>query len=123
MRAPETPGMSRTMFPHLYKVLDILRNQSGRVLCIREPLVYARSNARLEGVHGGSEFKDWQIHFAGNIEVADHFFSDDPTAFHAFLSPLKRIIAANKSAYVALAEREGYLADAFHTLMKLNIPK
>ena len=123
MRAPETPGMSRTMFPHIYKILDILRNQSGRILCIKEPLVYARANARLEGVHGGSEFKDWQLHFAGNIEVADHFFSDDSTAFHAFLSPLKRIIEANKSAYLALAEREGYTAEAFHTLVKLNIPK
>jgi hypothetical protein len=111
------------MFPHIYKILDILRNQSGRILCIREPLVYARTNARLEGVHGGSEFKDWQIHFAGNIEVADHFFADDPTTFHAFLSPIKRIIEANKSAYIALAKREGYLEDALHTLMKLSIPE
>jgi hypothetical protein len=68
-----------------------------------------------------SEFNNWQLHFAGNIEVADHFFSDDPVAHSAFLSPIRNIVSPAKQHYLILAERENLTEEALLTLKKLGI--
>jgi len=121
MQAPEIPGMAKSIFPHVYKIMHILRNQGGRLLYVNEPTVYARNNPRLQEVHGGSEFQDWQLHFYGNIEVADHFFSDDTDAYASFLNPVRRIIEHGKNHYLLLAQKDGYINEAMLTLKKLGI--
>lgn len=122
LRAPEIPGYSNSLFPHVFKVVDILRNQQGRLLYLPEAIVLARTeNDRLGEVHQGSNFMSWQLHFKGNIEVADHYFSDDQEVYDAFLQPIKGIIAKGKEHYVNLAQNDGFTDEAFLTLKKLKI--
>lgn len=122
LKSSSIPGVSTTLFSHVFKVIDILRNQSGKLLYISAQTVFARTdNDRLDDFHEGSEFKKWQIHFQGNIEIADHFFADDPVVYDLFVHPVKAIIEAGKAHYLTLAEKEGFLDNALKTLKKLNI--
>ena len=124
MRAPEVAGYSNSIFPHVFKVVDILRNQRGRLLYVPEQTVFARTgNSRLEDISAGSSFKSWQLHFSGNIEVADHYFGDDHEAYDAFLGPIRGIVANAKEYYVALAQQDGFLEEAYLTLKKLDIDR
>ena len=121
LSAPEAPGMSQSIFPHIYKIIDMMRNQGAKLLFINEPTVFARDNPRMEEITGNSEFRNWQVHFKGNIEIADHFFSDDPVAYSAFLSPIKNIISPAIQHYLILAEKEDSTVEALLTLKKLGI--
>jgi abequosyltransferase len=121
VRAPKIPGFANSMFPHVFKIMDILRNQNGRLLYINEATVLARDNPRVAEIHGGSKFQDWQFHFRGNIEIADHFFPDDSVAHTAFLGPIKKIISRAGSHYIELAKGDGYLDEALWTLNKLGL--
>lgn len=124
MRAAEVSGYSNTIFPHIFKIVDILRNQQGRLLYVPENTVFARTgNDRLSDIHLGSSFKSWQLHFSGNIEVADYYFSDDPEAYDAFLGPIRGIIAKGREYYISLAEKDGFLDEAVITLRKLKIAR
>jgi len=121
VRAPVVPGFVNSMFPHVYKIMDILKNQGGRLLYINEQTVLARDNPRVNEIHGGSAFQGWQFHFRGNIEVAEHFFSGDPDAYAAFLAPIKGIVGRGKLHYIELAKNDGYLEEALGTLSKLGL--
>ena len=121
LRAPEIPGMSKSLFPHLYKFIDILRNQGGKLLYLNKPTVLARVSSRLQELTKKSEFREWQIHFGGNIEVADHFFSDDPRAYNAFVQPIRNLINPAKQHYINLAVQDNSLEEAILTMRKLNI--
>jgi len=121
-KSSKIPGVSTTLFSHVFKVLDIIRNQHGRLLSVAAQTVFARTeNDRLDEIHEGSEFKKWQLHFQGNVEIADHFFTDNRLLYDAFLSPIKAIILAGKQHYISLAEKDGFLDEALATLKKLGI--
>ena len=122
LKSPELPGMSQSLFPHVYKIMDILRNQAGRLMYLNQPLVYARHSNRLnDELSPNSEFKGWQAHFSGNIEVADHFYSDHELAYTAFLSPVIKIIKHGKDAYLNMANADGKLEEALIVLKKLKL--
>ncbi len=122
IRSLEPPSFAQNLFPHVYKIIDILYNRQSRLLFLPEQIVLARTgNDRLDEFHGGSSFMSWQLHFKGNIELADHFFKTDQEVYDAFLSPIKSIISKGKEHYISLANNDGYYEEAVRTLKKLNI--
>lgn len=121
-RSSKIPGVSTTLFPHVFKVIDILRNQHGRLLLVSEQTVFTRTgNDQFYVAPEGSEFARWQLHFSGNIEIADYFFSDNYQLYQSFLAPIRGIILSSREHYLSLAEKDGFLDDALATLKKLKI--
>lgn len=122
VRSTEPPSFEKNLFPHVFKMIDILYNHQGRLLYLPEQIVLARTgNDRLDEVHGGSTFISWQLHFRGNIELADYFFSNNQEVYDAFLSPIKSIISKGKEHYILLANNGGFQEECDQTLKKLKI--
>jgi hypothetical protein len=100
-------------------------NKNGAsLLRIPTASVFARAgNDRLEElVHSEylSEFMKLQIHVDGFISVADLIFSNQDNFWHAFLTPIHKILSSSTS-YLELAKQHDAHHKALYILNRLKV--
>ncbi len=122
-KADEYPDSIGTAYSHVYKLLDILVKQNGKLLYIPEATVFARlgNDSFLQSLDN-STFRRWQLDFIGYGTIAKIFYPTDAKLRQAFLSPVFKILhAGSVNSYLQMATVENRVNEAMNTLKLLDI--
>ena len=117
--------LSKNIFPHAVKVMDILMNQQGKLLYLPASTVITRLNDRLADEIGkeyeNSEFVRWNVHFEGLIEIAEYYLKGNDEEFLRFIRPIRNILFNGRNDYIRMANESGHEVTAKNILRRIML--
>lgn len=122
-RTEDYPDSIGTAYSHVYKLMDILVKQRGKLLYLPETTILARlGNDSFLQALDNSTFRRWQLDFVGYGTIAKLFYPADAELRRAFLSPVFQILhPGTRAAYLQMAAAENRSAEALSTLELLDL--